>query len=144
MSDSGELLFTADVCNPDEISWELSLGKTALDRVEDSEMAGMTAVEACLTKICRRHAGDMGTPEPDEERSLRLLVEDALGDPRFQEGVLPDLVQQAIEAENSAVVAILLSYAEEQGQVLRLANSLEDEEEGEADSGAADDGGTAR
>lgn len=83
---SPEMLFPFTSCDPDEISWQLSLGRTSLDRVENDAYAGMTAIEACLTMICEAHKAGSGRPSQREEKSLRLLVEDAIGDPSFQPG----------------------------------------------------------
>ncbi len=123
--ESPSMLFPLEKCDPEEISWQLSLGHTALDKVANPEFAGMTAVECCLAMIGRRHRqeSDSGRPDPDEEKSLRLLVEDAVGDPSFQTDLLPRLVHEAIEAENMAVVEILLSYSTDQGLALKIANA---------------------
>ena len=120
---SPEMLFPFTSCDPDEISWQLSLGRTSLDRVENDAYAGMTAIEACLTMICEAHKAGSGRPSQREEKSLRLLVEDAIGDPSFQQEILPALVRKAIAYDNSAVVGILLSYAADQTQTLKLANA---------------------
>lgn len=120
---SPDMLFSFTSCDPDEISWQLSLGKTSLDRVENSAYAGMTAIEACLTMICDAHKAGSGRPSQREEKSLRLLVEDAIGDPSFQKEILPALVRKAIVYDNSAVVSILLSYAADQTQTLKIANA---------------------
>ncbi len=124
--DLSTMAFSAALTDPDEIEWQLSLGRTALDIVTDQEFAGMTAVEACLAKLCGLHAADSGTPSDREERSLRLLVEDALGSPSFQTELLPVLVKTAIEANNSFLVAVLLSYAVDEKTVLAMANAEED------------------
>ena len=120
---SPEMLFPFTSCDPDEISWQLSLGRTSLDRGENDAYAGMTAIEACLTMICEAHKAGSGRPSQREEKSLRLLVEDAIGDPSFQQEILPALVRKAIAYDNSAVVGILLSYAADQTQTLKLANA---------------------
>ena len=36
---SPEMLFPFTSCDPDEISWQLSLGRTSLDRVENDAYA---------------------------------------------------------------------------------------------------------
>ena len=124
--ESPSMLFPLEKCDPEEISWQLSLGHTALDKVASPEFAGLTAVESCLAMIVRSHQqddSDPGRPDPMEEKSLRLLVEDAVGDPSFQTDLLPKLVHEAIEAENMAVVEILLSYSTNQGLALKIANA---------------------
>ena len=124
--ESPSMLFPLEKCDPEEISWQLSLGHTALDKVASPEFAGLTAVECCLAMIVARHQqddSDPGRPDPMEEKSLRLLVEDAVGDPSFQTDLLPKLVHEAIEAENLAVVEILLSYSTNQGLALKIANA---------------------
>ena len=124
--ESPSMLFPLEKCDPEEISWQLSLGHTALDKVANPEFAGLTAVECCLAMIVRSHQqddSDPGRPNPMEEKSLRLLVEDAVGDPSFQTDLLPKLVHEAIEAENLAVVEILLSYSTNQGLALKIANA---------------------
>ena len=124
--ESPSMLFPLEKCDPEEISWQLSLGHTALDKVASPEFAGLTAVESCLAMIVRSHQqddSDPGRPNPMEEKSLRLLVEDAVGDPSFQTDLLPRLVHEAIEAENMAVVEILLSYSTDQGLALKIANA---------------------
>ena len=124
--ESPSMLFPLEKCDPEEISWQLSLGHTALDKVANPEFAGLTAVECCLAMIVRSHQqddSDSGKPDAMEEKSLRLLVEDAVGDPSFQTDLLPKLVHEAIEAENLAVVEILLSYSTNQGLALKIANA---------------------
>lgn len=124
--ESPSMLFPLEKCDPEEISWQLSLGHTALDKVANPEFAGLTAVECCLAMIVRSHQqddSDSGKPDAMEEKSLRLLVEDAVGDPSFQTDLLPKLVHEAIEAENLPVVEILLSYSTNQGLALKIANA---------------------
>ena len=124
--ESPSMLFPLEKCDPEEISWQLSLGHTALDKVANPEFAGLTAVECCLAMIVRSHQqddSDSGKPDAMEEKSLRLLVEDAVGDPSFQTDLLPKLVHEAIEAENLSVVEILLSYSTNQGLALKIANA---------------------
>ena len=124
--ESPSMLFPLEKCDPEEISWQLSLGHTALDKVANPEFAGLTAVECCLAMIVRSHQqddSDSGKPDAMEEKSLRLLVEDAVGDPSFQTALLPKLVHEAIEAENLPVVEILLSYSTNQGLALKIANA---------------------
>lgn len=55
-----------------------------------------------------------------------MLVEDALGSTDFQTRLLPSLVARAIDADNSALVEILLPYAEDEHKVLALANRKDD------------------
>ncbi len=121
--DFSSMVFTGSLTDPDEIEWQFSMGRTALDRVANHDYQGMTAVEACLSLLCGLHGAGSGRPAPDEEKSLRMLVEDALGSPDFQATLLPALVRRAIDANNSALVTILLSYAEDEKKVLTLANA---------------------
>lgn len=122
-NDFSSMVFSGSLTDPDEIDWQFSMGKTALDKVADHEFEGMTAVEACLTHLCRVHSGGDGQPTSEEEQSLRMLVEDALGSPNFQSALLPVLIRRAIEANNSSLVSILLGYAEDEKKVLALANT---------------------
>ncbi len=118
------MAFTASLTDPDEIDWQFSLGGTALDKVDDPRFPGMSALEACLRLLCESHAaGSSGQPSSTEERSLRLLVEDALGSVGFQKELLPRLVAVAIEANNLFLVELLLSYAESEEAVLALAKA---------------------
>ncbi|MDO5537689.1 MAG: hypothetical protein Q4F72_09190 [Desulfovibrionaceae bacterium] len=117
------MVFSGSLTDPEEIAWQFSLGLTAMDRVADQQGGDMTAVEACLDLLCRKHSADSGRPSAEEEKSLRMLVEDALGSPDFQSSFLPGLVRRAIEANNSSLVTILISYAEDEKKVLALANA---------------------
>lgn len=122
--DLSSMAFTGSLTDPDEIDWQFSLGRTSLDKVMDSRFPGMSAVEACLALLCQTHGRDAGTPTENEERSLRMLVEDALGSTDFQTTLLPKLVAYAIEANNSSLVTILLSYAEDEKSVLAAARTM--------------------
>ncbi len=126
--DFSSMVFAGSLTDPDEIDWQFSMGCTALDRVADPRFEGMTAVEACLSLLCERHGAGSGRPSTKEEKSLRMLVEDALGSPDFQTALLPSLVRRAIDADNSALVGVLMSYAEDEKKVLALANAGEDDD----------------
>ena len=77
---SPEMLFPFTSCDPDEISWQLSLGRTSLDRVENDAYAGMTAIEACLTMICEAHkAGSEKSASSGGGRHRRSFI--PAGDP---------------------------------------------------------------
>ena len=130
--DLSSMAFSGSLTDPEEIDWQFSLGRTGLDPVMGGRYNGMSAVEACLALLCELHSPEMDAPTPTEERSLRMLVEDVLGSTGFQTGLLPSLVARAIEADNSALVEILLTYAEDEHTVLALANRADGDGE-EAD-----------
>lgn len=154
--DLTSMAFSGSLTDPEEIDWQFSLGRTSLDPVVGGKFNGMSAVEACLALLCELHAAEMDEPTPTEERSLRMLVEDALGSTDFQTRLLPSLVARAIEADNSALVEILLPYAEDEQKVLALANGKDANdkdaarqdatsvEPGDEDAGRAKDGAASK
>lgn len=139
--DLSSMAFSGSLTDPEEIDWQFSLGRTSHDPVVGGKYNGMSAVEACLALLCELHAVESDAPTPTEERSLRMLVEDALGSTDFQTGLLPSLVARAIDADNSALVEILLPYAEDEHKVLALANRKDDGEKADVDKAAGEKDG---